>query len=94
MSSRTAIKLFLFLWLLIVLASQGGTRAVAQPQPEPSADEKAIREVEAAFVREYNQGDSKALAARFTEDAEVVEIEGDRDVGRGEIGNSSVDWIR
>ena len=47
-----------------------------------SEDEKAIRAVDDAFVRDYNQGDSKALAALFTEDAEVVEAEGDRYQGR------------
>jgi uncharacterized protein (TIGR02246 family) len=54
-------------------------------RPGPSQDEKAIRAVDDAFVREYNQGDSKALAARFTEDAEVVEAEGDRYQGRNLI---------
>jgi uncharacterized protein (TIGR02246 family) len=59
---------------------------VAPPsQPVPSEDEKAIRAVDEAFVREYNQGDSKALAAHFTEDAEVVEADGDRDQGRDQI---------
>ena len=34
------------------------------------------------FVRDYNRGDSKALAALFTEDAEAIEAEGDRYQGR------------
>src|SRR5207248_1034559 len=38
-----------------------------------------------AFVRGYNQGDSKALAALFTEDAEAIEAEGDRFQGRDRI---------
>src|SRR5262245_63478806 len=50
-----------------------------------SADEPAIRAVDEAFVRGYNQGDSKALAALFTEDAEAVEAEGDRFQGRDRI---------
>jgi uncharacterized protein (TIGR02246 family) len=47
-----------------------------------SEDERAIRAADAAFVREYNQGESKALAARFTEDAEAIEADGDRYQGR------------
>jgi uncharacterized protein (TIGR02246 family) len=57
----------------------------ALAEPEPSADEKAIRAVDEAFVRDYNNGDSKALAARFTEDAEVVEADEGRDLGRDQI---------
>jgi uncharacterized protein (TIGR02246 family) len=37
---------------------------------------EAIRAADGAFVRDYNKGDSKALAALFTEDAEVVEQDG------------------
>ena len=48
----------------------------------PGRDEKAVRAVDEAFVRDYNKGDSKALAALFTEDAEVVEADGDRYRGR------------
>ena len=48
----------------------------------PSEDEKAIGAVDESFARDYNKGDSKALAAAFTEDAEVVEAEGDRYQGR------------
>src|SRR5262249_47204647 len=47
-----------------------------------SEDERAIREVDDAFVREYNRGESKALAALFTDDAEAIEAEGDRYQGR------------
>ncbi len=38
--------------------------------------EKAIRTFEEGLVRDYNKGDSKAIAALFTEDAEVVDIDG------------------
>jgi len=47
-----------------------------------SEDERAIREVDDAFVREYNRGESQALAALFTDDAEAIEAEGDRYQGR------------
>ncbi len=50
-----------------------------------SADEKAIRALDDAFIADYNKGDSKALAAVFTEDAEVIEANGDRYQGRDVI---------
>jgi uncharacterized protein (TIGR02246 family) len=50
-----------------------------------SEDEKAIRAIDEQFVRDYNRGDSKALAALFTDDAEAIEAEGDRYQGRGLI---------
>ncbi len=56
-----------------------------------SEDEKAIRAVDEAFVRDYNKGDSKALAALFTEDAEVVEADGTRYQGRGLVEQGFAD---
>ena len=64
------------------------------PARAVSEDEKAIRALDDAFVREYNQGDSKALAARFTEDAEVVEANGDRYQGRALIERSFADTFK
>jgi uncharacterized protein (TIGR02246 family) len=65
-------------------APVAGARAgdVGNTQAAPSEDERAIRAVDESFVREYNAGDTKALAARFTEDAEVVEADGERYQGR------------
>jgi uncharacterized protein (TIGR02246 family) len=54
-------------------------------RPGPSEDERAIRAVDEQFVRDYNRGDSKALAALFTDDAEAIEAEGDRLQGREPI---------
>lgn len=60
-----------------------------EPADDParplSADEKAILAADEAFEADYNKGDSKALAARFTEDAEVVQDDGDRYTGRARI---------
>jgi uncharacterized protein (TIGR02246 family) len=53
-----------------------------------SADEAAIRAVDEAFVRDYNKGDAKALAAMFTDDAEVVEADGARYQGRDLVERS------
>lgn len=49
------------------------------------ADEQAIRAGDDAFVQEYSKGDARALAARFTEDAEVIEADGTRYRGRSLI---------
>jgi uncharacterized protein (TIGR02246 family) len=54
-------------------------------QSNLSEDEKAIRAVDEAFVRDYNKGDSKAVAAAFTPDAEVIETNGERYEGRNLI---------
>lgn len=48
----------------------------------PSADEKAVLALDEAFVRAYDKGDAKALAALFTEDAEVEEDSGEVYQGR------------
>jgi uncharacterized protein (TIGR02246 family) len=57
-------------------------------RPGPSDDEKAIRAADEAFVRDYNKGDSKSLAAMFTEGAEVVEADGIRYEGRDLVEKS------
>lgn len=60
-------------------------------QLEPSEDQKAIHALDEAFTREYNNADSKALAARFTEDAEITEADGARYEGRALIEQSFAD---
>jgi uncharacterized protein (TIGR02246 family) len=62
--------------------------AAGASRPAPSADEAAIRAVDEAFVRNYNKDDSKALAAMFTDDAEVVEADGARYQGRDLVERS------
>lgn len=50
--------------------------------PAVSADEAAIRALDDQFVRDYDRADGKALAALFTDDAEVTEADGTRYQGR------------
>ena len=59
--------------------------AVPSDRPE---DRAAIFAVGEAFTRAYNAGDSKALAAMFTEDAEIIDEDGGRIRGRSEIDNA------
>jgi uncharacterized protein (TIGR02246 family) len=54
--------------------------APAAPRPSPEAE--TILAADAAFVQDYNRADARALAVRFSEDAEVVEADGTRYQGR------------
>ena len=59
-------------------------------EAKSSPEEQAIRTLaialaDDAFVRDYNKGDTKALVAQFTDDAEVVEEDGTRYRGHGLI---------
>ncbi|WP_165224941.1 YybH family protein [Aquisphaera insulae] len=54
----------------------------------PANEEAAIRAVDEAFVREFNRGDAKAVAALHTADAEAIEADGARYQGRDLIERS------
>lgn len=53
--------------------------AIGAPQ---SQEEREIRAFDDLYVRDFNGGNAKALVARFTEDAEVIEEDGLRYHGR------------
>jgi uncharacterized protein (TIGR02246 family) len=75
--------------------TQPPARSPATINPQgPSAEEKAIRSVDEAFVRDYNKGDSKALAAYFTDDAEAIEADGERLQGRDLIEQRFVETFQ
>jgi uncharacterized protein (TIGR02246 family) len=57
----------------------------AAPKADRSADEKAIRANVAAFVRAYNTGNAKAVAALFTPDAIIVDKDENTSQGRAAI---------
>jgi uncharacterized protein (TIGR02246 family) len=71
--------------------SSQAPKSTQAPQPIPAsgspraADEAAIRATNEAFAKAFNAGDSKAIAALFTEDAEVIDEYGERTVGRDAI---------
>ena len=58
-----------------------------------SADEEAIRQTNDAFVKAYGQGNSKAVAALFTADAEYVDELGNVFQGRAAIEESLQDFF-
>ncbi len=57
----------------------------AAGETRTSPEEQFIRLADDAFVHDYNKADTKALVARFTEDAEVIEEDGTRYRGHGLI---------
>jgi uncharacterized protein (TIGR02246 family) len=63
----------------------------APPAADRSADEAAIRANVAQFVKAYNAGDAKAVAALFTPDAQIVDKEGNAAEGREAIAQTFAD---
>ncbi len=64
----------------------------AAPQKQ-SADEKAIRQSAAAFVKAFNAGDAQAIAALWTTDGEYVDPWGQRSEGREAIGKQYAEFF-
>ena len=60
----------------------------ARPRIDRSADEAAIRANIAQFVKAYNAGDAKAVAALFTPDGEAWDKEGNEAEGREAIAQT------
>jgi uncharacterized protein (TIGR02246 family) len=57
----------------------------AKPPADRSADEAAIRANITAFVRAYNAGDARSVAALFSPHGVIVDKEGDKSEGRAAI---------
>ena len=80
---------------LVVLGSlidAGLARARGEPaKSEVSEAERAIRALDDAFVESYNRGESKAAAAFFAEDAEVIDADGQRIGSREEVEKDLAD---
>jgi uncharacterized protein (TIGR02246 family) len=69
-----------------VQSTQPGASAPAPtPLTDRPADEKAVRSVADVFVRAYNAGDAKTIAALYTDDAEFIDEHGGRIQGRSVI---------
>jgi uncharacterized protein (TIGR02246 family) len=75
-------------------SATGQSRQKAGKAPAPadhSADEAAIRANIARFVKAYNAGDAKGLAALFTPDGEAWDKEGNEAEGREAIARTFAD---
>jgi uncharacterized protein (TIGR02246 family) len=72
-------------------AEAGQEPAKAKPEADRADDETAIRANVAEFVRAYNAGDAKAVAALFAKDAVIVDKEEDTTQGRAAIEKSFAD---
>lgn len=60
----------------------------AKPVVDRSADEAAIRANVAAFLKAYNAGDAKAIAALFTPDGQIEDEDGNVNEGREAIAET------
>lgn len=56
-----------------------------QPYPEPSADERAVRDLYDDLLRCWNRRDAEAFAAHFTERGSIIGFDGSTVDGREEI---------
>jgi uncharacterized protein (TIGR02246 family) len=63
-------------------AAPAGAAATLTNRPE---DERALRSLADAYLRAYNSGDSRLLASLFTDDAEMIDDNGERLRGRAMI---------
>jgi uncharacterized protein (TIGR02246 family) len=72
-------------------AQQEQEQARAKPEADRSADEAAIRANVTEFVRAYNAGDAKAVAALFTKDGVIVDKDEDTTQGRAAIEKNFAD---
>jgi uncharacterized protein (TIGR02246 family) len=66
----------------------------APPAVDHSADEAVIRANIAQFVKAYNAGDAKAVAALFTPDGHIVDKDGNDVEGREDIAQTFADWFK
>ena len=67
---------------LFLLAMGVGIPSMADEPAKPAVAEKEVRDADELFVKAYNAGDAKALAAMFTDDAEAVDEYGNTIAGR------------
>lgn len=70
---------------LIPLTRQEREQARGKTAADRSKDEAAIRANVAAFIRAYNVGDARSVAALFTPDGFIIDKEGNTSTGRAEI---------
>jgi uncharacterized protein (TIGR02246 family) len=82
------VRNILWIGLLIsttLLLGQEQEKPPSKSAPKQSADESAIRANVAAFVKAYNAGDPKAVAALFSPEAQIIDEDGETTQGRDAI---------
>ncbi|MCO6043229.1 SgcJ/EcaC family oxidoreductase [Aeoliella sp. ICT_H6.2] len=68
--------------------------AIEQPQAEAPADPTAdVRKAIDSYVKAFNTGDAKALAAHWTEDGELVTADGTTFTGHEQLAKSFTDYF-
>jgi uncharacterized protein (TIGR02246 family) len=78
---------FLFVTVLGLVVSLGSV-IVAQ---DTAADEEAIRQLDERYGEAWNNRDAKALAQLFTEDADVIDVDGEAVTGHMAIEENFVE---
>lgn len=106
---RTVLGLMVGLSVIVLCALQGQSQpakepaqvdppkqkeAAAKPAADRSADESAIRANVAQFVKAYNAGNAKAIAALFTADGQIEDKEGNLSEGRDAIAETFTDVFK
>lgn len=69
----------------VIAAALFGAPLASEAQMQPSGDEAAVRAVVQAQQHDWNRHDARAFAALYTEDADVVNVQGWWWRGRAEI---------
>ncbi|MFL5245959.1 MAG: SgcJ/EcaC family oxidoreductase [Gemmataceae bacterium] len=72
----------------------GKNEGKAQPKADRSTDEAAIRANVALFVKAYNAGDAKAVAALFIPDGRIESKDGNESEGREAIAQTFGDLFK
>jgi uncharacterized protein (TIGR02246 family) len=68
-------------------------QAPTAKDPATTEDETALRKIQAAYVKAFNTGDAKALAAFWAPDGEFVDAEGKSYRGRSAIEKEFTDFF-
>lgn len=86
--------LVLFGGLTVLLVAAAFAAETPEQSTPLSADEQAVRLVADAFVKAYNAGDAKALAALFVADGEIVNDAGESRQGQAAIEQAFGEFFR
>ena len=81
MKSCFRFGLVVALWF-VVAGAVFAEPSQAEKKPKPKTDDAAIRELFQSLATAFNKGDTKTLTTFWTEDADLVNVEGKKTVGR------------
>ena len=82
---RTHLRLIPYGFAFVVATAVSSFADEPAKTVKPSEAEKEVQAADDAFIKAYNAGDAKAIAATFTEDAEAIDDLGESVRGRAAI---------